>query len=190
VAVGKRREVRRVEQQRIVRAALSTALPELTEEDIITVLAEARAVKGIPLRQLADHLAVYPNALTSGDPRCPLVVIRLAHALHGTGRTAVVRPACANCSKVTVNLDRLGPDGRLCQMCWVRSNLATCYRCHRSDIRIAARRAEGGICYACYRVDAEVVERCGRCQRAQMPVSRLDGIPFCRGCWNPRIHAR
>ena len=171
-----------------VAAALRTTLPALSDDDISAVLAIAKADKGIPLNGLAAHLATHPDALTSGDPRCPRVVVRLAHALHAAGYAAVVRPGCAGCGKVG-DLPRSGPAGRICQMCAVRANLATCARCGRADTRIAARRDEGGICYSCYRTDTEVIEECGRCGRRRMPVIRLDdGTPFCERCWTPPVH--
>ncbi len=169
--------------------ALTATLPELREADLPALLAAAGAAKGIPLRELAEHLTSHPDALTSGDPRCPAVVVRLTHVLHAAGQTTVVRPGCAGCSKVTADLSRPGPDGRICQMCWVHANRATCARCGRTAARIAARRAEGGICYGCYRTDPGVVQECGRCGRTRMPVARGDdGAPLCLGCWTPPAH--
>lgn len=183
----------RAERRRTVRTTVVTTLtrtvPGLSEEDISVLLETAGITKGKSLGQLADHLAEHPNALTSGDPQCPLSLIRLTHALHEAGHSAVVRPGCADCGKVTVDLARNGPGGRLCQMCWVRANHGTCARCGATSTRIAARRAEGGICYPCYRTDADVVEECGRCRRVRMPVARLsDGTPLCLGCWTPPTH--
>jgi hypothetical protein len=186
--VTRLRDRHRAEHRETLRDAvftvLSNALPELTDADIGALLQAARASTGISLKQLADHLAAHPDALVSGDSRCPAVVIRLAHVLHDAGHAAVVRPGCAGCGKLTRALPRSGPGGRLCQMCAVRASRGTCARCGRTDTRIAARRPEGGICYPCYRVDAEVVEDCGRCGRRRMPVTRLfDGKPICLGCW-------
>jgi hypothetical protein len=178
----------RLTARTVVTAALRTALPTLSDDDVSAVLAIAKADKGIPLNELAAHLATHPDALTSGDPRCPRVVVRLAHALLAAGHTAVVRPGCAGCGKVR-DLPRSSSAGRLCQMCAVRANLATCARCGREDTRIAARRAEGGICFSCYRRDPDVVEQCGRCGRRRMPVTRLDdGTPLCLRCWTPPVH--
>ncbi len=185
------RDRQRGEQRLTARAAVATALrttlPALSDADISAVLAIAKADKGIPLNELAAHLAACPDALTSGDPRCPKVIVRLAHALHVGGHTAVVRPSCAGCGKVG-DLARSSPAGRLCQMCAIRANLATCARCGREDTRIAARRDEGGICFSCYRRDPDVVEQCGRCGRVRMPVTRLDdGTPLCLRCWTPPL---
>jgi hypothetical protein len=136
---------------------VTAALPALSDDDVSAVLAIAKADKGLPLNELAAHLATHPDALTSGDPDCPRVVVRLAHVLHAAGHIAVVRPGCAGCGKIG-DLPRSSSAGRICQMCAVRANLATCGRCGREDTRIAARRDEGGICYSCYRTDADVIE--------------------------------
>ena len=185
-------DLRRAEQRHAARmavaVALRTTLPALSDDDVFALLENIKADKGIPLNELASHLAACPDALTSGDPRCPRVVVRLAHALHAMGHTAVVRPGCAGCRKVG-DLPRSGPAGRLCPMCAVRANLATCARCGREATRIAARRHDGGICYSCYRGDPDVVEQCGRCGHMRMPVTRLDdGTPLCLRCWTPPVH--
>lgn len=186
------RDRRRAEQRRALRGtvitALANALPDRQDLDISLMLDTVRAATGIPLGHLAEHLACHPDALISGDPRCPVVLIRLTHALYDAGQP-VVRPGCAGCGKVTLNLAQCGSGGLLCQMCRVRTRLSTCARCGREDTRIAARRAEGGICFPCYRVDPEVVEECGRCGRTRMPVTRRgDGTPLCLGCWTPPVH--
>ena len=183
------RDLLRAEQRETARAtvaaAVRAALPTLPTADLPSILAKAQADKRIALRNLADHLASHPDALHSGDPRCPVVVLRLIHTLHEAGYP-VVRPGCAGCGKITHDLLRSGPAGRLCQMCGVRASLKTCARCGRDNARILARRAEGGICLSCYRVDAEVIEACGRCGDVRMPVARLDdGAPLCERCWTP-----
>ncbi|MGO4649485.1 hypothetical protein AB4305_31780 [Nocardia sp. 2YAB30] len=113
------RDARLAEQRRAhrdaVMAAFGAALPELPAVDIPGILAKARADKRIALRNLAGHLSDHPDALSSGSPRCPVVIVRLAHVLHAAGYRDVVRPGCAGCGKVTHDLPRSGPDGRLCQ---------------------------------------------------------------------------
>lgn len=183
------RAARRSAARKAVLTALSTTVPELGTDAISTALETAGGARGIALGQLAEHLAHHPDALVSGDPRCPPVFVRLTHALHHAGHAVVVRPGCAGCGKVTPDLPRSGPGGRLCQMCAVHASLGTCARCGRPNTRIAARRTEGGICYSCYRTDAEVVEDCGHCGRTRMPVTRLeDGTPLCMECWTPPTH--
>ena len=186
------RDRQRAEQRdahcKVVALALRATVPQLDDAQIAAALEQARAASGISLRQLADHFAAHPGALSSGDPNCPAVLVRLAHVLHGAGHEQVVRPGCSGCGKV-IDLPRIGPAGRVCQMCAVRANLSNCARCGRSDTRIAARRAEGGICFSCYRTDPEVVEECGQCRRLRMPVTRLDDrTPLCARCWTPPQH--
>jgi len=105
------------------------------------VLDKAQAAKGNSLRNLAQHLAKHPGALTSGDPRCPAVVIRVAHALHDAGYPAVVRPGCAGCGKVTIGLARSGLDGRLCTRRATKAEpRKPCARCGRTR-PVSARRS-------------------------------------------------
>jgi hypothetical protein len=171
---------------------LTTAVPSLNIDDAKAAL---EAAVPIPVRgaarfleELATHLAAHPDALTSGSSFCPPVLLRLAHVLHGAGHT-VVRPDCAHCGKVMIDLLRLRPEGRICGTCDARSRLATCARCGRTDVRILAKRPEGGICHRCYRVDADVVEACRDCSRIRAPAVRLpDGGSLCRGCWKRPEH--
>ena len=142
-------------------AAMSSAITHLTAAvpalDADTAKAALEAAVPIPVRgaarfleELTGHMDTHPDALTSGDSRCPPVLIRLTHVLHDAGHP-VVRPGCAHCGKTVTNLRQLRPEGRICGTCDARSRLATCARCGRTDTRIAARRAEGGICHPCYR---------------------------------------
>jgi hypothetical protein len=39
-------------------------------------------------------MAAHPDPLTSGDSRCPPVLLRLTHVLHDPGHP-VIRPGCA-----------------------------------------------------------------------------------------------
>jgi len=101
-------------------------------------------------------MAAHPDALTSGDSLCPPVLLRVTHVLHDAGHP-VIRPGCTSCGSVKTVLRRLTSRGRICGTCEARSRLATCARCGRTETRIAARRAEGGICHPCYRTDPQVV---------------------------------
>ena len=78
-------------------AQLTTVLPALGtgETHGVLVAAVPIPVRGPAriLEELAGHLASHPDALTSGDTRCPPVVLRLAHVLHAAGHP-VVRPGC------------------------------------------------------------------------------------------------
>lgn len=182
------RDGRRQHVRQTVLAAVSTVAPGLSDEDIATLLEVAGIMPGKSLGQLADHLADHPDALTSGDPRCPPSLIRLAHALHDAGHTRVVRPACAGCGRITVKLTQTSDAGRTCGTCAARATKRPCARCGRTA-RIAARRAEGGICFACYNTDPEVVQPCSQCGRVCRPTTRLpDGSPLCATCWSPPTH--
>jgi hypothetical protein len=81
-----------------VATALRTTLPALSDADVSKMLAIAKANKGIPLNELAAHLATHPDALTSGDPRCPRAVVRLAHTLRRR-HAIVVRPAAPDAAR-------------------------------------------------------------------------------------------
>jgi hypothetical protein len=180
--------LREVALRRVVEQ-LTDALPIADDHAAIELLAAARADTGIPLRELDAHIAAHPDALRTGDPDCPLVVVRLTHALRDAGYALVVPPGCAACGKITLGLERVGPTGRICRRCWIRATgPKTCARCGRLG-RIDARRPEGGICSACYRRDPLVVETCGRCGRLRAPVLRLkDGTALCQGCWSAPVH--
>ncbi|MGH4009044.1 MAG: hypothetical protein ACRDTH_12970, partial [Pseudonocardiaceae bacterium] len=174
--------------RRTVVDAVLTVAPELSDDDITAVLRAARVASGRPLGELAKHLSHHPEALTTGDPRCPPSLIRLTHALHDSGHTVVVRPPCAHCGTITVRLDATGAAGRMCGPCARRHNQKTCARCKRTA-RIAARRTDGGICFACYNTDPDVVKPCSRCgQRARPTARRADGSPLCARCWTPPTH--
>ncbi len=180
-------------------AAMSSAITHLTAAvpalDADTAKAALEAAVPIPVRgaarfleELTGHMDTHPDALTSGDSRCPPLLLRLTHVLHDAGHP-VVRPGCAHCGKTVTNLRQLRPEGRICGTCDARSRSATCARCGRTDTRIAARRAEGGICHPCYRVDPQVVEECAQCGRLRNPVVRLpDGGALCIGCRTPPVH--
>lgn len=157
-------------------AALEAAVP-------ITVRSPARF-----LEELTGHLTAHPDALTSGSSRCPLVLLRLVHALHDAGHP-VVRPGCAHCGTVRDDLRWLRPEGRICGTCDTRSRRGTCSRCGAAETGIAARRPEGVICHPCYRKDPAVVEDCRSCGRTRNPVVRLsDGGALCSACWQRPDH--
>jgi hypothetical protein len=182
------RNARRRPLRQTVMAAMITVAPDLSDEGVAAVLQAARVASGRPLGELAEHLADHPDALTSGDPRCPPSLIRLAHVLHDRGHAAVVRPSCAHCGKITVRLDAAGTAGRMCGPCARRHNQRRCARCGNTA-RIAARRSDGGICSACYNKDPDVLEPCGQCgQRCRPTTRRGDGSPLCARCWSPPTH--
>ncbi|MEV6871640.1 hypothetical protein [Amycolatopsis sp. NPDC051128] len=175
-------------------AQVTSALPELSAEEARAVLEVVVPItmKGQGparfLEQLAAHMAKNPKALTSGDPRCSLVLIRLTHVLHDAGQP-VVRPGCARCGKIHLDLRHGRPEGRICGTCDARERKGTCGRCGATETKIVAKRPEGGICNRCYRVDPEVVEECGECGKLCCPAMRLpDGRALCRACWKRPMH--
>ena len=164
---------------------LITIVPELSEAGWATALQAIESQRGIGLRDLDEHLAAHPGALTSGDPRCPLAVVKFTRALNAAGHTAIVPPGCLACGRNTVELPFNSPAGRSCPRRHVRANEKTCARCGQTG-HIAARREEGGICRSCYVIDPQVLEECGACGRARRPaVRRPDGTALCEGCWRP-----
>lgn len=173
-----------------ITSALMASQLGLDMDALSAVLLTAKADQARPMRELDEHLSAHPDALTSGDPRCPAVVIRLVHALAAVGCAEVTLPGCSDCGRTGVPLPRSGPAGRLCQACAARSpqNKKSCARCGRTA-RILARRDEGGICNSCYRTDPQVTENCANCGQLRMPATRqADGKPLCERCWTPPSH--
>lgn len=182
-----RDEERQARCTRVI-ATLTATLPTLSEAEANAVLRSIRADRGIPLRRLDEHLATHPDAVTSGDPRCPIVVVRAAHALRAAGYVDAIPPGCTSCGRADVDLPRGGPDGRRCQACAARTTKRPCARCGRTA-RIIARRPEGGICSACYRIDPQAIEECAGCGRTRLPaVRRHDGKALCDSCWTRPTH--
>jgi hypothetical protein len=179
-----RAQKRQARRTRIT-GVLTSTFPALPGGEAAAMLTSLRADRGIPLRDLDEHLAAHPDALTSGDPGCPAVIVRLIQALRDAGHGGAVLPGCSECGRSDVPLPRSGPGGRVCQACGAKNSKRRCGRCGRTA-RIFARRDEGGICYSCYRVDPQIVRECAGCGRVRMPVTRSDdGAPLCLDCWTP-----
>jgi hypothetical protein len=90
---------------------LITIVPELSEVGWATALQAIESQRGTGLRDLDEHLAAHPDALTSGDPRCPLAVVKFTRALNAVGHTAIVPPGCLACGRNTVELPFNSPGG-------------------------------------------------------------------------------
>jgi hypothetical protein len=167
---------------------LAALVDGLSTEQALTALLEAGAVRVMPFHQLAGHLEASPDALTSGDPRCPLIVVRLTHTLAAMGCSSVRPPGCGDCGRVIADLRLSGPNGRRCQPCSNRANHRPCSRCGKSA-RIMAKdpAGTGGFCGKCRSNDPRFTEECGQCGRRR-PVARRfpDGSPLCSGC-APRL---
>lgn len=173
-------------------AQLTMALPTLGTDGAAAALEAAVpiSVKGAAriLEALAGHLAAHSDALTSGDARCPPVLLRLTHVLADAGHP-VVRPGCAHCGRITLDLRQNRPEGRICGTCDGRSRRSACARCGQANVRIAARRPDGKICYRCYQHDPATFKQCSGCGRLDRPVARLDdGSVRCIRCWNRPTH--
>ncbi|WP_327643761.1 hypothetical protein [Micromonospora zamorensis] len=171
---------------------ITTALPGLSGDAATAALDAAvpTTIRGAArfLEQLAEHTAAHPDAFTSGGSHCPPVLIRLIHVLHDAGQP-VVRPGCARCGRVHLDLRQLRAVGRICGTCDARDRKGTCARCGTAETKIVAKRPEGGICNACYRVDPQVVEACRECGKLRCPAQRLpDGGALCWVCWKRPLH--
>jgi hypothetical protein len=131
VAARLARQAARLESALTAAAAqLTMALPVLGTGDATAVLEAVVPRVRCPaqyLEELAGHMAAHPGALTSGETRCPLMVLRLIHVLHDAGHP-VVRPGCAHCGKVRADLGQWRPEGRVCGTCDKRSRKGTCAR--------------------------------------------------------------
>ena len=182
-----RRAADRGERRARIRGAAMAAVPDLGEAAWAAAIASVESPRGIALRDLDEHLASHPDALTSGDPRCPLALVQFTRALNAAGQPAVVSPGCHLCGRDTVELPFSGPAGRSCRRCYISMNKKPCARCGQAG-KIVARRGEGGICQSCYRTDPQVTEECAGCGRARRPaVRRPDGTALCESCWRPPV---
>jgi hypothetical protein len=174
-------------------AQMIVALPDLSHDGALAALTAAVPIPGRGVvrivEELGAHLAAHPDALTSGDSRCPRVLLRLVRVLGETGYP-VTRPGCAQCGTIRDDLSDFRSEGRVCGVCAARSRpRKSCARCGRTDTRIAARRAEGVICHACYRTDPQIFEECAQCGQQRRPAVRLDsGRALCDRCHKYPLH--
>ncbi|HEX9542546.1 MAG TPA: hypothetical protein VGA04_30850 [Streptosporangiaceae bacterium] len=168
-------------RERVI-AHLGATLPGLDVKTARDVLVGAKAGEGRTLRELDALFREHSGALAATPAEFPLVLIRVAHALVGTGHPPVALPACAGCGKITTDLRRKTASGRVCTACAARRSTSTCARCGQLR-RINARRPEGGICSACYAKDEQVLEDCSGCARRRRPAARMpDGSARCQSC--------
>jgi len=168
---------------------VTAALPMIGAEEATAVLEAAVPITVKDPARFLEELAAHPDGLTSGDSRCPPVLLRLTHLLHEAAYP-VVRPGCARCGAIRTDLRQLREEGRICGSCDARSRKnGTCGRCGATGVQIVAKRPEGGICHRCYRRDLQVVEECRECGRVRNPAVRLpDGGALCVGCWKRPQH--
>lgn len=169
-----------------VRARLFTHLRghigPATDEHLTELLKLSNAWSPQGARVLDGHLKAHPDAFNAPDAHCPRVLVRLAASMHAAGHQ-VVRPRCARCGELGLELPRLADEGRCCEWCLTRERLTVCVRCGLPGFP-TAKRAEGSICRRCY--NEEKVEYCARCGKQRPPSTRdAHGRALCWAC-NPR----
>lgn len=181
-------------QARLVDHVLAALGAAVSREQAQRLLEQARVWTFIPMRQLDQHLAAHPHALTAPDPFAPRALLRLLAALNAAGFAEVIPlPRCAGCQRTSADLVRCGrmhPDGigRCCQACILKVESIVCARCGNEGIR-SARRPEGVICRSCYHRDPERRELCTSCGRKRTPNQRTDdGQPLCHSCAPRPVH--
>jgi hypothetical protein len=178
----RRRELARV-RARLIARLREVAGPAMTAQDAQVIFEQARAWASPRARELDDHLAENPDALTVPSPHCPASLVRVLRQMEAAGHgQAVTQPGCAVCGRTSGPLRRTTPAGRCCNWCADRDMRRPCARCGQ-DGRIAARREEGPICHRCYLTDPLVLEECGRCGHRRNPAARReDGMALCKSC--------
>jgi hypothetical protein len=100
-------------------------------------------------RELHQHLASHPDALTSGNcDGVPPSLLHLVKLLAGQGFCDVRVPGCPHCGRTDCPLPGTTSGGRLCQPCAKRATAKTCTNCGRLR-RVQARATEGPLCDRC-----------------------------------------
>jgi hypothetical protein len=160
---------------------LADRLPGLDVNTALDLLQRSRAWNSHALLDLHDHLLAQPDALTTGNSKCPAALIRLVHALLAAGRDDVVAPTCVACGRTPPELPGLRDTGRVCLACYRRDHKQPCARCARIT-RAAHRRPEGLICTSCR--DAEPTSQgvCPGCGHTRPLREGPDGAMRCDGC--------
>ncbi len=135
--------------------------------DAVTALAVVGEATGSlrASRELHQHLASHPDALSSGSSDgVPPSLLRLAKLLSEQGFRDVRVPGCLHCGRTDSPLPARTSGGRLCQPCAKRATAKTCTRC--GQLRpVQARTAEGTLCGRCAGKPKRVCGGCGRIGR-------------------------
>jgi hypothetical protein len=141
---------------------LLRAVPDLGQAGaaaaVIAVTGHAR-----PLRELHDHLAVHPDAVTSGSAdQAPPSLIRLTKLLSSQGVPGVKVPACAHCGRTDRALPGCVQGGRICAPCRHKATATSCSAC--GQVRpVQARTTDGlPLCDRCAGRPRRVCGRCGK----------------------------
>jgi len=162
-------------------ARLRQAIPGLGEQAARDALAAARV--GVrALRSLDAYLAAQPDALTSGDPRCPLPLMRLAWVLADAGHDRVRPPRCAHCGQPARRMRKLTPDGRVCDRCAGQARARRCGSCGtQAQIIRRADATTPDLCQACYQRSLPH-EDCEFCGQQRVCHQAPDGRRRCASC--------
>lgn len=175
-------------QDRLIAHLVAAVGPALPVEEARVTLEQAKVWRSLPMRQLDQHLAAYPDALRAPDPHAPKALFRLIYMLHAAGfREAVTLPRCPGRGRVAPDWAVSGrphPDGRgrCCRTCIEVAERVRCVRCGQLG-RATARRPEGVICDNCYWRDSARQQQCAGCGRLRRPSRRTDqGLPLCQTC--------
>ena len=159
--------------------------PALTAEAAQSLLEEAKAWRAAQARELDEHIAEHPNALTAPSSFSPKSLGRLLQGLDAAGHgDSVTLLGCARCKRTGRDLHRMAPEGRCCAWCVHRDEKKRCARCKKLG-HIVTDREEGPICRCCYRTDPLFHQDCGGCGRRRPPATRLeDGTALCQACYS------
>lgn len=143
---------------------VAAAVPELPISGVFAAVVQATG-HARPLRELRDHLASHPFALTSGSAdQVPPSVVRLFKHLAAQGVTSVKMPACFHCGRTDRNLPRRVAGGRLCWTCAQNANAQPCADCGQNrPVHIRADR--GPLCEHCAGRPERVCGICGKTKR-------------------------
>jgi hypothetical protein len=174
------REAVRSARRAQVLLALARSPLFLTAAQAQAVLADAGCDTRRRLRELAGHLAVTLDALTSGDSDCPVEVVRLTETLIEHGHPAI-RPCCSVCGDGVRPLPRTGPDGRMCRPCAVRASMRPCSKCTKTAIIVRKGPDGSGLCLQCAPNPDYLCRACG----TMAPAATVDpdGTAVCHPCY-------
>jgi hypothetical protein len=172
-------------------ARIRVLIPEIDTREVRAAVEEVAGSR-TAAAQLGRYLETTTSLLVSPSSAVPLVVIRLAHALHPAAPERIVLPACTGCGRALEKLPTVTEDGRRCHTCTTRGHQPRCASCGKNT----KLKDTDGVwqCRACrgraYR-SAERAERrlpkeaCAKCGNVRWILKRLeDGGGLCGSC-NP-----
>lgn len=157
-------------------AAVQSRFPA-DDSDLLTEAVWRAAGSDVALAHIEKHLAVHPDALTSGHSSAPPPVVRLITELQRIGMDAT-SPVCGKCGQVKRLPYKVG-EGRWCVTCYSHTRTAVCVSCGK-DRMVAARTQEGPVCGNCLRYSKP--ETCVSCGHLRPVSSRSEDGPRCQAC--------